>query len=153
MGTPAAGPDSPVVGRVAVMSIHPRYANQILAGAKRVEFRKRPLARDVTHVVVYATAPVSAVVGAFTVEGQHTLTPGDLWNRFAEVGGIDSESFDAYYAGRAAGTGITVGQVLAPATPLGLRDRLGLTRPPQSFQYVGMDAAADLLREMTVVGG
>ena len=39
------------------MSIHPVYANAILTGDKKVEFRKRRLAADVTHVLVYATAP------------------------------------------------------------------------------------------------
>ncbi len=50
--------DSIEVGCIALMSIHPQYANAIVEGTKRVEFRKRPLARNVTHVIVYATAPV-----------------------------------------------------------------------------------------------
>ena len=55
--------DTPAAGRVAVMSIHPRYAEAILSGQKRVEFRKRRLAPDVTTVLVYATQPVGVLVG------------------------------------------------------------------------------------------
>lgn len=141
MGTPA-------VGRVALLSIHPRYADGILVGAKRVEFRKRPLAEDVTHVVVYATAPVSAVVGAFSVEGQHTLTPAELWRRFAGVGGIDADAFAAYYGGREVGTGIAVGEVLRSAAPMCLRAQLGISHPPQSFRYLAAETARSVLRQM-----
>ena len=70
------------VGRVALMSIHPEYANAILAGRKTVEFRKRPIGDDVTHVIVYATAPTGAVVGAFTVTGQDTTSLTRLWETF-----------------------------------------------------------------------
>lgn len=123
------------------MSIHPHYAQQILAGTKRVEFRKRPIAADVTHVIVYATAPVSSVVGAFTVEGQHTRNPHTLWRLFRGVGGISWSDFMDYYEGRPLGTGITVGEVLRASEPMRLNADLGIARPPQSFQYLSAQSA------------
>ena len=136
------------VGRVALMSIHPRYAQDIIGGAKKVEFRKRPLAADVTHVLVYATAPISSVIGAFVVAGQHTLAPIDLWRRFASVAGIGRSDLLTYYGERTLGTGIAVGDVLTPAAPLCLRSDLGLERPPQSFQYLPKGVARLALRSM-----
>ncbi len=44
-------------GRHVVMSVHPRFAEAIMDGRKKIEFRKRPLADDVSVVWVYATAP------------------------------------------------------------------------------------------------
>jgi predicted transcriptional regulator len=132
------------------MSIHPQYAQGILDGTKKVEFRKRPIAGDVTHVIVYATAPVSAVVGAFTVKAQHTQNPRTLWRRFRDVAGIAWTDFIAYYAGRTAGTGIAVGQVLQAPEPMCLRSRLGIDRPPQSFQYVSAETAQAALGDMAV---
>lgn len=82
-------------GRVALMSIHPRYAWAILEGRKTVEFRKRRLADDVTHVVIYSTVPDRAVVGYFTVEGQETSTPASLWGQFHDRGVIDESDFFA----------------------------------------------------------
>ncbi|MGL5827868.1 MAG: hypothetical protein ACRCYU_24140 [Nocardioides sp.] len=139
------------VGRVALMSIHPQYAAAILDGTKQVEFRKRPVGGDVTHVLVYATAPISAVVGAFTVTGQDTEHPRMLWQRFREVAGISRSGFFAYFADRCYGTGIRVGERLAPANPLSLRDDLGVRRPPQSFQYLSPITAASALTEMATV--
>lgn len=138
-------------GRVVVMSIHPRYAIQILKGTKQVEFRKRPLADDVTHVVVYATAPISAVVGAFAVSGQLTLNPRTLWRRFRAVGGIAWRDFIAYYDGRCVGTGIEIGQVLRADAPMNLFDHFRISHPPQSFQYLSAEAAGPVLNTMTPI--
>lgn len=133
------------------MSIHPRYAEGILSGTKRVEFRKRRMADDVTHVVVYATAPVSAVVCAFTVVEQHTLEPRSLWQRFKEVAGIGKQDFMSYYSGYSTGTGIAVGEVTRPSEPLCLKSRLGIARPPQSFQYLSEETARTTLGSMAPI--
>lgn len=133
------------------MSIHPEYANAILAGTKKVEFRKRPIGSDVTHVIVYATAPVCAIVGAFTVQNQATATPSSLWRRFATVAGITRHGFFLYFADRQHGVGIQVGEVFAPPAPLSLADDLGVARPPQSFQYLAQAAAEPALAGMTPI--
>ncbi len=137
-------------GRVALMSIQPEFAAQILAGTKHVEFRKRRLADDVTHVVVYASAPVSAVVGAFRVTGQDTSPPRDLWDRFAEVAGICRTRYSQYFDGHDLATGILVSGVRLTDVPVPLRD-IGLDRPPQSFQYLLPDVADRLLTAMEPV--
>lgn len=130
------------------MSIHPRYADEIMSGTKRVEFRKRPVGDDVTHVMIYATAPVSAVIGAFSVAGQETMEPESLWTRFHTVAGITKWRFLDYFNGRATGTGIMVNEVLRPDAPLSLSHDLGVTRPPQSYQYLSVDAAREALARM-----
>lgn len=127
------------------MSIHPAYAAAILDGSKLVEFRKRPIADDVTHVVVYATAPVSAVVGAFTVADQYTVHPKALWRRFRAVAGIGQKDFMTYYEGRDFGTAIAIGNVMPAASPLALAADLGISRPPQSFQYLNEEIAGRTL--------
>jgi predicted transcriptional regulator len=142
---------SPAVGRVALMSIHPEFASAILTGTKKVEFRKRPIANDVTHVIVYATAPVSAVVGAFTVENQSTAAVSSLWRRYAKVAGISRHRFFGYFADQSRGVGIQVGNVLAAVNPLSLDATLGVTRPPQSFQYLDPEVAEPALAEMRPV--
>ncbi|MFY0409028.1 hypothetical protein [Solicola sp. PLA-1-18] len=130
------------------MSIHPQYAHGILAGTKTVEFRKRRLADDVTHVVVYATAPVSAVVGAFEIEAQHTLDPTTLWETFQAVAGISRDGFFSYFAGRPHGTGIEVREAVAFDAPLSLLDDFEVKHPPQSFQYLAEHHARRTLAGM-----
>lgn|GEM_PF-453124 len=136
------------VGRVALMSIHPEYADAILAGRKTVEFRKRPIGEDVTHIIVYATAPAGAVVGAFTVGGQDTTSPKQLWKTFSSAAGITRSKFLRYYAGRKQGTGIRVGEVFIAEEPLALAECLGVNHPPQSYQYVPVETARGALAQM-----
>lgn len=133
-----------------MMSIRPEFARAILAGTKRVEFRKRRLADNVTHVVVYATAPVSAVIGAFRVAGQDTRAPHALWNEFADVAGIDRPRYLEYFDGRDLATGILVGDVLVSPEPVRL-EAAGLRRPPQSFQYLDPETALGLVGSMSPV--
>ncbi len=123
------------------MSIHPVYAEQILSGQKRVEFRKRPVAGDVTHVLIYATAPVRRVVGVFSVEEQVSESPRELWGAFKEVGGIAYRDLMKYYRGHSVGTGIRVKMAYTASTPLCLAEDLGINHPPQSYLYLEADLA------------
>lgn len=140
--------DSRPVGRVALISIHPEYAEAILSGEKRVEFRKKPIAQDVTHVVLYATRPVSAVVGVFTVDGQQIGSPDSLWDRFSDVAGIDRTRFEDYFSSHTTGAGICVGDVYRACRQLPLNEALGITRAPQSFQYLDRERAFSILQQI-----
>jgi predicted transcriptional regulator len=128
--------DSPATGRQVVMSVHPRYAEAIMDGRKKVEFRKRPLASDVSVVWVYATAPVQRIIGCFEVDATVTAAPHDLWRQFASVGCIDRADFDRYYAGSSVGSGIRIGNVIRLEVPAPIRELLPSGVPPQSFAYV-----------------
>jgi predicted transcriptional regulator len=57
------------MSREVVMSIKPKYAQAILDGTKKYEFRKtHPLYR-VGKVYIYETAPTKAIVGWFVLLG------------------------------------------------------------------------------------
>ncbi|WP_418003525.1 ASCH domain-containing protein [Mycobacterium sp. PDNC021] len=131
---------SPTTGRQVVLSVHPRFAEAIMDGRKRVEFRKRPLADDVTRVWVYATAPVQRIVGYFEVDRTITAAPQVLWRKFAKVGCIDRVDFDRYYAGSDSGAGIGIRSAVRLETPLVISELLPSGVPPQSFAYVNSPA-------------
>ncbi len=122
--------------RVALLSIHPGFADAILRGDKRVEFRRRGPSSSTTHVIVYATAPVSKVVGWFSVDSIDSDAPATLWDRYGEVGGIDEAAFRAYYDACQVGSAIRVRHANALATPVGLEDLEPGSKAPQSFRYV-----------------
>jgi predicted transcriptional regulator len=140
--------DSAAIGHAVLMSIRPVFAEAILRGDKRVEFRKRPLAARVTHVIVYATLPVGAITGAFSVAGQKTCSPAGLWQTFGGIAGIESNAFWQYFDSHSEGTGIFIGEVFVAYQPLAIDKALGFSRPPQSYQYIDTDSANRLLRTM-----
>lgn len=128
--------DSSTIGRHVVMSVHPRFAEAIMDGRKKVEFRKRRLADDVSVVWVYATAPIQRIIGYFEVDAMHTAEPADLWRDFADVGCIDRAEFDRYYAGSNSGAGITIRKAVRLEAPVPIAELLPSGVPPQSYAYV-----------------
>jgi predicted transcriptional regulator len=119
------------------MSIHPEFAKRILNGEKQVEFRRRPLGRGTTHMVIYATTPVCAVVGVAEIERVERASPASLWSTFRHVGGIGRTEFFEYFSGVVEGCAYVFRHVLWCSTPLALGTGGLPSRAPQAFQYLG----------------
>ena len=126
----------PPDGAVVLLPIKPRYATQVMDGSKRVEFRRRPFGRLPEWIVVYASAPVQRVLGCFRVGRVDTDSPASLWERYSDVGGIQSADFWAYFGDRDRGTALCVDTVLTLRRPLSLADLDGSLRAPQSYKYL-----------------
>lgn len=133
--------------QVVLMSIRPMYADRILRGEKRFEIRRRAvrLAPD-DLVIVYASAPVKAVVGAFTVKRVHVDTPAFLWRRYSEFMGVTRSAYQEYLRGTDLACAIEVRAVVSlPNVGLDdLRAQQASFRPPQSYMFVGDDHASGL---------
>src|SRR5262245_39004709 len=94
-----------------LLSVKPRFAEAILDGEKKFEFR-RAVFRDpgVERVVLYASSPVQRVIGEFEVESIVAMDPESLWQHTETHAGIKKEYFDEYFAGRELGFAVAVGQ-------------------------------------------
>ena len=132
--------------RVALLSVHPEYAQAILNGTKTVEFRKRPLAPDIRYVAIYATKPIGKVVGVFSIQEQILAPPESLWSQFRTVAGISEAKFHAYFDGRDQGVGIKVTELSALLEQETLEVAFGISRAPQSCQYFRPAEASTSLR-------
>lgn len=122
-----------------MLAVQPTFARLILEGHKKVEFRKVRFAREVSHVLMYATAPVMRIVGCFRVRGIDEAPPRKLWERYERVGGIERDAFWRYYARSPVGVAIRVGDVVELGDPVTLRAAGCSSVPPQSFRYVDAD--------------
>lgn len=138
---------SAAAGRVALMAIHPGYAEAILSGSKTVEFRKRPLADDVTSVLIYATSPIRMIVGEFSVERIVEGRPFEVWNSFGDVGCIDSDSFNRYYKNSEKAYAILIKEIrrLDYALPLSALEPQPTV--PQSFMYLSREIVSSIWGE------
>jgi predicted transcriptional regulator len=135
-------------GRVALLSLHPRFAVAILAGEKTVELRRSAFADDVSHVVVYCTAPVQRVLGWFEVAAIDRDHPQALWKRYRGVAGVSASEFRDYFHGSDRGTAIGVGAVSVLNRPAALEE-FGSRTPPQSYRYFEPDHFRKLRRRKT----
>jgi predicted transcriptional regulator len=129
---------------VVLLSVRPKFAEALMAGTKRVEFRRVRFRRPVRAVVVYATAPVARVVGYFEVAFVQESSPSAIWRRHARVGGISPPEYKRYYAGSTRAVAIGVGKVSRLPDGLTLNSLERGARPPQSFRYLSSDTLARL---------
>jgi predicted transcriptional regulator len=129
------------------MSIHPRHAENLLAGRKTVELRKTLFTSDVSHVVVYATAPTKAVVGWLEVEGVEHHSPSRVWELFGSVAGISRTEFRCYFHGHRRAVAIRVRHPRRLARPVSLHELGAGITVPQSFCYLS-STAVELLAAM-----
>lgn len=120
-----------------LLSIKPEFAERILNGEKKFEFRKTLFKNEkVTTVVIYATMPTGKVVGEFEVGPILKDCPSTLWRRTKEFSGISKEFFEAYFQGHSSGYAISVRNAVRYDDPLELDALIPGGVPPQSFRYL-----------------
>jgi predicted transcriptional regulator len=92
-----------------LISLEPRHAENIFAGRKQVEFRRRAMnvASGMT-VWVYVKLPVGSIVGRVTIVDIHESSPVALWRRFGSVSGLSRAEFFDYFKGVNAGVALVL---------------------------------------------
>ena len=114
----------------AILSIKPQFVEEIIAGTKKFEYRKSVFKKPVEKVYIYASAPVSKIVGEFEVAQVLESTPNRVWQQTKEYSGIKKVWFDQYYAGRGIAYAIGIKNLRIYGTPRRLS-----CPAPQSFCY------------------
>ena len=120
----------------AILSIKPIYANGILSGDKKVEFRKKIFKKSVERVYIYSSSPQKMMVGYFTIQKIVEDTPANLWNKFKDVGGIDEDSFFEYFKDADTGFSILINKVVKfdkEKDPIEFQENFSA---PQSYIYL-----------------
>lgn len=131
---------------VALLPIKPIYADAIIDGRKRVEFRKTRFRRHVTHIAIYSSTPVQRIIGVFRVADCEQASPERLWERHHAVGAISSGDFRTYYADLELGVAIHIADVLRLTSPVPLHALR--VKAPQSFRYLTDSETARLRKAM-----
>lgn len=119
----------------ALLSIKPQYTKLIFAGQKRFEYRRTIFKRQISIIVVYASAPISMVIGEFEVEDVIRDSIDNLWKHTSLHGGVSRKFFYSYFMGKDQGYAIKIGNVKLYPVPRSLQQEYGV-QPPQSFIYL-----------------
>jgi len=120
-----------------LLSIKPEYADKILNGQKKYEFRK-VIFKDkrVNKVIIYATMPVGKVIGEFEIEDILQDLPTSIWKETKEFSGITHKFFSEYFNGRNKAFAIKVKNPFKYNVPVELSSIVKNGIPPQSFCYL-----------------
>jgi predicted transcriptional regulator len=138
-----------VNSRVALLSVRPRFATGLLDGSKTVEVRRRQAhIADGAICLVYASAPVSALVGAIRIDTTDTDELDSLWSRWGDRTALERAEYDAYLAGSARPCAIIVSAAVAFPQPVSLpelRRRRHSFVTPQSYRFLDPDELGAVL--------
>ena len=122
-----------------LLSIKPEFAEKILSGQKKYEFRKTPIKKSdtVDKVILYASSPAQRIVGAFEITQIVSAPPRELWEQYGGRSGIDDRSrFMDYYEGKQEGYAIEINNPRRLLTEIDPTKHIDGFTPPVSFQYV-----------------
>lgn len=119
-----------------LLSIHPEFADAIFDGRKHFEFRRVIFRSHVEEIVVYATAPISRVVGIFQVDDIYEGSPTELWEKTKEVAGVSKQKFDDYFKDKKLAFAIKISNAKRFKSPKPLSRFLPSNTAPQSFCYI-----------------
>ncbi len=119
-----------------LLSIKPEFANKIFDGTKKFEFRRSVFKnKDVKKIIVYASAPISRVIGEFDIDIVIKKNIHELWDDTEEFSGITKEFYLSYFEGKEEGFAIKVKEARKYDENFSIEERYG-KKPPQSFLYV-----------------
>jgi predicted transcriptional regulator len=119
-----------------ILSIKPKFADKIFNGEKEFEFRRTIFKnKTVNKVIIYASAPISKIVGEFEIEYIYHKELELLWDATKTKAGITREYFFKYFNGKKLGYAIKITNPIKFKRDYSIKDKYGLT-PPQSFVYI-----------------
>lgn len=122
-----------------ILSIKPKFANEIYNGNKSVELRKKigSKFRPNVKVYIYSSSPESKISGYAYIQEIQTLSVQQIKNLHLDNACISQSDFDSYYEGHDSGVLLWLYGVIKYETGVSLAQlkEKGLTAP-QSFCYV-----------------
>ena len=121
-----------------LLSINPEYADKILAGSKKYEFRKKLANKTVDKIMIYSTAPIMKVVGEVEVLKTISSSPSALWEYTKKSAGITRDKFRKYFKGCKVAYAYELGKVIQYNPPKELGE-FNVDLPPQSFIYLSVE--------------
>lgn len=127
-----------------LISLDERHANNILAGTKTVELRRRSMhVPPGSHVWFYVKKPVACIVGYAVAGERFSAAPNAVWRRFGEVSGLERKEFMDYFVGCKEASAMTLVQPtrLVHSVRLDeLRASVPGFHPPQFYARMDVDS-------------
>lgn len=119
-----------------ILSIKPQFVEKIFEGTKKFEFRRLLFKnKEVKKILIYASSPISKVVGEFDIEEVIHMELNSLWQKTSKQSGITKEYFFDYFKGKENGYAIKIKRFKMYKEHLAIEETFGV-KAPQSFAYV-----------------
>lgn len=123
-----------------LLSVKPKYAEKIVSGRKKYEFRKSIFKReDIEKIYIYSSSPVKKIIAIVDIDCILSNSPHKLWEQCYKDAGISEHEFFSYFKNSKTGYAIKISNIQKfsiPIDPYYLDEDF---KPPQSFYYLPMN--------------
>lgn len=125
-----------------LISLAPRHADNIFAGRKLVELRRRTVnVSPGTTIWIYVKRPVGSLIGRVTLVHVHASSPSSLWRSYGAISGLSRREFFDYFEGVAKGVALILEGARRLDRSLSLESLRELEQdfhPPQFFSRLSV---------------
>jgi predicted transcriptional regulator len=126
-----------------LISLEPRHAENIFAGEKRVELRRRTMNISPGATLwFYVKLPVGSILGHARIGKVHTASPSNLWRCYGAVSGLSKPEFFEYFKETELGVALVLERTTRLNSSLSLWDLRQVSerfQPPQFFVRLGAE--------------
>jgi predicted transcriptional regulator len=120
-----------------LLSIKPRFAEAIMDGRKKYEFRKNKFSKsNINYIYIYSTYPIKKIIGGFKFINIIEGSPSALWDQLKDHAGISEDEFFDYFRNKEIGFALEIKEVVRFKNPLDPNVIFPNFVPPQSFCYM-----------------
>ena len=123
-----------------LLSIKSEYANKIISGEKKYEFRKALPKQRVDSIVLYITSPQCKVIAQVQVKGTIVDSVARIWDITKKDAGISHKKYLQYFKNKKAAKAFVLGEVTLYSEEKILNE-FGINSAPQSFVYLKQEKA------------
>jgi len=120
-----------------LLSVKPKYAEKIVEGKKKYEFRRAIFKKqNIEKVYIYSSSPVSKIIAAFEIEKILKDSPEKIWTLCQKYAGISKKDFFDYFKNSEQAFAIEIGYVDSFKEHINPFKVIENFKPPQSFYYL-----------------
>lgn len=119
-----------------ILSIKPQFVQEIIAGRKKFEFRKKIFKQQIHKVYIYSSSPECKIIGEFVLGAVVEGSPMSVWKKTNKHSGITKAFFDSYFLNRKIAYALKIDDFIRYEKPVNPYTVLSDFTPPQSYRYV-----------------
>lgn len=123
----------------ALISIKPKYVEEIINKNKKYEYRKSIFKKDIDKVYIYSTRPNKQIVGYFKYSGYLNGAPEEIWKITKDFSGIDEISYYKYFNNKECAYAIKIEELHIFKDPIDPKSKINKFVAPQSYIYLEGD--------------
>ena len=122
-----------------LLSIKPKYVNEILKETKTFEFRKTIFKqKGIMFALIYSSSPVKKIVAEFKIGKIYESSPKILWKKYQNRAGVTEKEFFKYFEGKEQGYAIEIKDLRKFSKQIDPKTINPEFRAPQSFSYIDL---------------